>query len=46
MTKQKGNYQCRTYFVYLPKRVAEPLIGIDLRITRSNSCILIEPIKN
>jgi len=46
MTKRKGNYQCRTYYVYLPKRVAEQFIGMDLRITCSNSRILIQPVTN
>jgi len=46
MTKRKGNYQCRTYYVYLPKRVAEKFIGTNLRITCSNSGILIHPVTN
>ena len=46
MTKRKGNYECHTYYLYLPKHVAEPFIGMDLRITRSNSHILIQPVRN
>ena len=43
LTKRKGDYQCRSYFVYIPKDLAEPLIGKDLRLTKNNSGIMIEP---
>lgn len=43
LTKRKGNYQCRSYFIYIPKELAEPLVGKDLRLTKNNSGIIIEP---
>jgi hypothetical protein len=43
LTKRKGDYQCRSYFVYIPKDLAEPLIGKDLRLIKNNSGIMIEP---
>jgi hypothetical protein len=43
LTKRKGDYQCRSYFVYIPKDLAEPLVGKDLKLTRNNSGIMIEP---
>ncbi|HZY93821.1 MAG TPA: hypothetical protein VFE98_03045 [Candidatus Bathyarchaeia archaeon] len=46
MTRKKGEYVYKSYFVYLPREMAEPLIGIELRITRKNSGILIEPCAN
>ncbi|HEX9613412.1 MAG TPA: hypothetical protein VGA05_07345 [Candidatus Bathyarchaeia archaeon] len=43
LTKRKGDYRCRSYFIYIPKNLAEPLIGKDLRLTKNNSVIMIEP---
>jgi len=43
LTKRKGDYQCRSYFVYIPKALAEPLVGKDLKLTKNNSGIIIEP---
>lgn len=40
---RKGNYVCRSYYLYLPKEVAEPLVGKELRIVRKLGGILIEP---
>jgi len=43
LTKRKGEYQCRSYFVYIPKDLAEPLVGKDLKLTKNNAAIMIEP---
>jgi hypothetical protein len=43
LTKRKGDYQCRSYFIYIPKDMAEPLVGKDLKLTKNNSGIMIEP---
>ena len=43
MTGRKATYRYQAYYLYLPRRVAEPLIGRDLRITTVGSGILIEP---
>jgi len=41
---RKGNYVCRSYYLYLPKGVAEPLVGKELRIVQKRRGVLIEPI--
>ncbi len=44
LTENKGNYLCEAYYLYLPKRIARPLLGKDLRIIPQGSGILIEPV--
>ncbi len=41
---RKGIYLCEVYYLYLPKGMARPLIGKDLRIIPQGSGILIEPV--
>ena len=43
MTQKKGEYLCKSYYLYVPKKMAEPLIGKDLRITSYRAGVLIEP---
>ncbi len=43
LTRRKGEYLCKSYYLYLPKALAEPLIGKDLRLIRHKAGVLIEP---
>jgi hypothetical protein len=43
LTKRKGEYLCKSYYLYLSKEMAEPLLGRDLRVTRYKAGVLIEP---
>ncbi len=46
LTERKGGYHCRVYYLYLPKHLAEPFIGRNLKATQTKSGILLEPIDN
>ena len=43
LTKRKGEYLCKSYYLYLPREMAEPLVGRDLRLTQHKAGVLIEP---
>lgn len=44
MTRNKGEYTYKSYYIYLSKEIAEPLVGKELKVRKQNSGILIEPI--
>ncbi len=44
LSMRKGSYRCRAYYLYIPRRVAEPFLGKDLNITIDNSSIRIKPL--
>jgi len=44
LTERKGNYVCHSYYLYIPKRIAEPLLNKNLRVSVSGRGVLIEPI--
>jgi len=46
LTERKGRYPCRVYYVYLPRNLAEPFIGRNLKATLTKSGILLEPVDN
>ncbi len=46
LTERKGHYPCQVYYVYLPKHLAEPFIGRNLKATPTKSGILLEPADN
>jgi hypothetical protein len=44
LKSRNRGYHCRTYYLYLPRRVAEPFLGKDLKITVDSSSIRIRPL--
>ncbi len=46
LTERKGSYSCRIYYLYLPRRLAEPLVGKNLKATQTKDGILVEPTDN
>ncbi len=42
LTRRKGNYACTTYYLYIPKHLAEPLVDKDLRVSASQKGLTIE----
>jgi hypothetical protein len=46
LTERKGAYSCRIYYLYLPRRLAEPLVGKNLKATQTKDGILVEPTDN
>jgi len=46
LTEKKGRYRCRIYYIYLPRSLAEPLVGRNLKATRTINGILVESINN
>ncbi len=46
LTERKGRYPCQIYYIYLPKHLAEPFIGKNMKATQTKSGILIEPADN
>ncbi len=42
-TERKGNYICKQYYLYLPKRFGERLLGKELSIIERESALIIQP---
>jgi len=43
MTERKGSYVCKVYYVYLPKHVAEGLVGKEFSIVMCDGVVLMKP---
>lgn len=46
LTERKGYYLCKQYYIYLPKHIAEPLVGKNLTLVPRNGAVLVQPIGN
>ena len=46
LTERKGRYHCLVYYIYLPKNLAKPFLGMNLKAIQTKNGILLEPSDN